>query len=1588
MRCQHCPCLLLTIMVALAALSNAQVTTGVPPFRSFGGGPDVVNLGNLNVHYTIPVFSRAGRGIPFSYALAYDSSVWIPAGSVWIRSGGDLSREVAAQFGFARFTVRQAHCIDPYDGSLVNYNRYFFSGYQDSAGTWHPISLTVVDDDTCTGTPMTATGIAADGSGITMTVDGFPSASVRLRTGEVIIPALGAGTSNNQTDSNGNQITATTSGNITSFYDTLSATTPVMTIDKTNPASVLYQYTAPSGVARSVTVSYTNYTIRTNFGCAGISEYGPVANSPLVDRITLPDSSYYQFIYEVTPGDTNNPHHVTGRLAALRLPTGGTISYTYTGGNNGIMCADGSTAGFDRVTPDGTWHYSRSGTAPAYTTTITDPQGNQTLIDFQGEFETQRRIYQGAATGTPLAAVITCYNGNLSNCPTTPLTTPFTQITKFRQLNGWAQQARTDTFLDGYGQTTRVDEYDFGATTPTRQTVIQYAALGNNIVDRVSSIVVQDSAGNLKSKTTFAYDQSSVTATTGTPNHISVAGARGNVTTVTTYSTPTSSLSRTFTYFDTGTIRTATDVNGAITSNTYGAGSCGNSFVTNVSLPLNLNRSMQWNCTGGVMTQVTDENGKTTQVAYGDANFWRPTSTTDQLGITTDLQYSGLTKTESSLVFNAGNSTVDKLVTLDGLGRVIFSQEKQSASPTANYDSVQITYDSVGRPQKTTMPYSAAASTACTGTCPGTTISYDALGRPTQTVDGGGGTVNTTYIKNDVYTELTATGEASKFKQLEYDAYGRLTSVCEVTTLPGSGSCGQTTNRTGYWTKYIYDVAPNLNSLTVNQNAQPGGTVQTRTYISDMLGRLTSETNPEDGQVQYFYDSAPATPGAACPAGTYNGDLVKRVDAAGNTTCYTYDALHRLLSVTYPGGPNSASTHNKYYVYDAATVNGVAMANPKGRLAEAYTCTTACPGTKITDVGMSYTARGELADFYESTPHSSGSYHLTMAYWEHGGLKQLMGVGLPTLTYGVDAKGRPYNVSGSVGGNPVTATTYNNANQPLQVTFGSGDPVNYNYDANTGRMTQYKLTINGSATFGNLTWNKEGTLKSLAITDPFNAADAQTCNYSYDDLSRLSSVDCGASKWQQNFSYDPFGNITKTVPTGGTGISFTPGYSSTTNRFTSIPGGTPAYDANGNLTNDLSHTYTWDAEGRPVTIGAIGLTYDALGQMVEEQNGATFTEYVYALGQKLALMNGQTQTKAFVPLPGGTQVKYTGTTISTYRLPDWLGSLRVGSNPNRTYSWGVAFAPYGERYATSVSPAWTFTGQTADVVSDEYDFMFREYHSTQGRWISPDPAGMAAVTLGNPQSWNRYAYVGNSPLVLTDSLGLFGKYSDCIGCNPYMHSAGDKGFSFMIVASWSEVPDSVFTPVTLTAENELVVTEVQGTHMAATYSLALGPSSGGSGPGGTVDTVKAANNGLLSKLKNLVPSVCSGGGFAYGGGEVEAGPVKAELIGVVAYDSKEGGQHGGIVAGGLGPFTGGIESTRTWSDWQEHTTNIGFVNGASAITPRKLGPMEITKSNYGGLFQFNNGQLTVGGYVGLETKGARAFGTGGYLTLSWSGCHN
>src|SRR5205807_2402815 len=104
---------------------------------------------------------------------------------------------------------------------------------------------------------------------------------------------------------------------------------------------------------------------------------------------------------------------------------------------------------------------------------------------------------------------------------------------------------------------------------------------------------------------------------------------------------------------------------------------------------------------------------------------------------------------------------------------------------------------------------------------------------------------------------------------------------------------------------------------------------QIRSYTYDLLGRVLTESNPEwAGIKQFTYDTVS---GSNCTS-TSNGDLVQELDPSGNTICHHYDTLHRETYTTF-AGPNSNNV-SKYFVYDSATVNGVAMSNVENRMAE------------------------------------------------------------------------------------------------------------------------------------------------------------------------------------------------------------------------------------------------------------------------------------------------------------------------------------------------------------------------------------------------------------------------------------------------------------------------------------------------------------------------------------------------------------------------------------------------------------------------------------------------------------------------------
>ncbi len=122
------------------------------------------------------------------------------------------------------------------------------------------------------------------------------------------------------------------------------------------------------------------------------------------------------------------------------------------------------------------------------------------------------------------------------------------------------------------------------------------------------------------------------------------------------------------------------------------------------------------------------------------------------------------------------------------------------------------------------------------------------------------------------------------------------------------------------------------------------------------------------------------------------------------------------------------------------------------------------------------------------------------------------------------------------------------------------------------------------------------------------------------------------------------------------------------------------------------------------------------------------------------------------------------------------------------------FLPFGEQIAGGSGTTHKFTGDERDSESNLDTTWFRQYSSTLGRWMHPDPAGLAAVDISNPQSWNRYAYVSNNPMNAVDPSGM----SDCpdvkatCGDNPDDPWSGSPG-----VGLWGTWSGSDFDPLAM-----------------------------------------------------------------------------------------------------------------------------------------------------------------------------------------------
>jgi RHS repeat-associated protein len=154
-----------------------------------------------------------------------------------------------------------------------------------------------------------------------------------------------------------------------------------------------------------------------------------------------------------------------------------------------------------------------------------------------------------------------------------------------------------------------------------------------------------------------------------------------------------------------------------------------------------------------------------------------------------------------------------------------------------------------------------------------------------------------------------------------------------------------------------------------------------------------------------------------------------------------------------------------------------------------------------------------------------------------------------------------------------------------------------------------------------------------------------------------------------------------------------------------------------------------------------------------------------------------------------------GPTFEYYAL-DALGSVRVVFDATGAIKARADYEPFGSPIPSSTTgplPREQFTGQQRDSEVGLDYFGARFYHATHGRMLSVDPLYMGAV--GDPQRWNRYAHVLNSPLNALDPDGRQTFYTrtieNCGGtCFPSGGGDGSGGASSNTGGEHVLLPDS------------------------------------------------------------------------------------------------------------------------------------------------------------------------------------------------------
>jgi len=149
-----------------------------------------------------------------------------------------------------------------------------------------------------------------------------------------------------------------------------------------------------------------------------------------------------------------------------------------------------------------------------------------------------------------------------------------------------------------------------------------------------------------------------------------------------------------------------------------------------------------------------------------------------------------------------------------------------------------------------------------------------------------------------------------------------------------------------------------------------------------------------------------------------------------------------------------------------------------------------------------------------------------------------------------------------------------------------------------------------------------------------------------------------------------------------------------------------------------------------------------------------------AAGQRVSEWNASThaQLKGHYYWGGKPVAFYTAGTggAAHFQHQDWVGTERLRTTYNGGVEGSFTSLPFGDGLATvsgSDTDANHYATLDHDSESDTEHAEFRQYSSSQGHWLAPDPYD-GSYDPSNPQSMNRYAYALNNPLSYIDPLGL------------------------------------------------------------------------------------------------------------------------------------------------------------------------------------------------------------------------------------------